>query len=190
MAHVAEHLSVSALEQHYRACKHATTARHFHTIWLLAKGHQISEVAATVSFAPRWVERLLARYNAQGPQALGDLRRRNGASPSVLTPDLLDKLSDRLLTPPPDGGLWTSSKVAAWMATELGLAHVAAQRGWEALKALGWSVQKPRPRHPRAATAEDRAAFQKNWPRLRSRKPPNTRTKRSRSGPRTSTASD
>jgi transposase len=189
MAHVAEHLSVSALEQHYRACKHATTARHFHTIWLLAKGHQISEVAATVSFAPRWVERLLARYNAQGPQALGDLRRRNGASPSVLTPDLLDKLSDRLLTPPPDGGLWTSSKVAAWMATELGLAHVAAQRGWEALKALGWSVQKPRPRHPRAATAEDRAAFQKNWPRLRPRKPPNTRTKRSRSGPRMSTAS-
>ena len=189
MAHVAEHLSVSVLEQHYRACKHATTARHFHTIWLLAKGHQISEVAATVSFAPRWVERLLARYNAQGPQALGDLRRRNGASPSVLTPDLLDKLSDRLLTPPPDGGLWTSSKVAAWMATELGLAHVAAQRGWEALKALGWSVQKPRPRHPRAATAEDRAAFQKNWPRLRPRKPPNTRTKRSRSGPRMSTAS-
>jgi transposase len=189
MAHVAEHLSVSALEQHYRACKHATTARHFHTIWLLAKGHQISEVAATVSFAPRWVERLLARYNAQGPHALGDLRRRNGASPCVLTPDLLDKLSDRLLTPPPDGGLWTGSKVAAWMATELGLAHVAAQRGWEALKALGWSVQTPRPRHPRAATAEDRAAFQKNWPRLRPRKPPNTRTKRSRSGPRMSPAS-
>jgi transposase len=161
MARVADHLSVSALEQHYRSCKHATAARHFHTIWLLAKGHQISEVAATVCFAPRWVERLLARYNAQGPHALGDLRCRNGASPSILKPDLLDKLSERLLTPPPDGGLWSSSKVAAWMAAELGLAHVAPQRGWEALKALGWSVQKPRPRHPRAATAEDRAAFGK-----------------------------
>src|ERR671939_1398107 len=97
MAHVADHLSVSALEQRYRACKDVTAARHFHTIWLLAKGHEIAEVAATVSFAPRWVERLLARYNAQGPHALGDLRRRNGASPCVLTPDLLDKLSDRLL---------------------------------------------------------------------------------------------
>jgi transposase len=177
------------LEQHYRACTDVTAARHFHTIWLLAKGHQINEVAAAVSFAPRWVERLLARYNAQGPQALGDLRRRNGASPSVLNPDLLDKLEERLRAPPPDGGLWTSAKVAAWMAAELGLARLAPQRGWDALKALGWPVQKPRPRHPRAATAEDRAAFEKNWPKPSLRKPPSTRTHRSRSGPRTGTAS-
>jgi transposase len=189
MAHVADHLSVAALEQHYRSCKDVTAARHFHTIWLLAKGHQINEVAATVSFAPRWVERLLARYNAQGPQALGDLRRRNGSSPSVLKPDLLGKLKDRLLAPPPDGGLWTSPKVAAWMAAELGLARLAPQRGWDALKALGWSVQTPRPRHPQAATAEDRAAFEKSWPKSLARKPPSTRANRSRSGPRTSTAS-
>ena len=189
MAHVADHLSVSALEQHYRSCKEVTAARHFHTIWLLAKGHQIAEVAATVSFAPRWVERLLARYNAQGPQALGDLRRRNGSSPSVLKPDLLDKLEERLRAPPADGGLWTSAKVAAWMAAELGLARLAPQRGWDALKALGWSVQTPRPRHPRAATAEDKEAFEKNWPKSRPRKPPGIRTKPLRSGPRTSTAS-
>ena len=82
MAHVADHLSVLALEQQYRSCTDVTAARHFQTIWLLAKGHEIAEVAATVSFARRWVERLRARYNAQGPQALGDLRRRNGTSPS------------------------------------------------------------------------------------------------------------
>src|SRR3954468_15078814 len=78
MAHGADHLSVSALEQQYRSCTDVTAARHLQTIWLLAKGHEMAEVAATVSYAPRWVERLLARYNAQGPQALGDLRRRNG----------------------------------------------------------------------------------------------------------------
>src|SRR3954471_16310692 len=100
MAHVADHLSVSALEQQYRSCTDVTTARHFQTIWLLAKGHEMAEVAATVSYAPRWVERLLARYNAHGPQALGDLRRRNGTSPSVLRPDLLEKLKARLLEPP------------------------------------------------------------------------------------------
>jgi hypothetical protein len=111
MAHVADHLSVSALEQQYRSCTDVTAARHCQTIWLLAKGHDIAEVSATVSFARRWVERLLARYNAQGPQALGDLRRRNGTSPSVLKPDLLDKLKDRLREPPPDGGLWTSPKI-------------------------------------------------------------------------------
>src|SRR5215217_1591259 len=62
MAQVADHLSVLALEQQYRSCTDVTTARHFQTIWLLAKGHEIAEVAATVSFARRWVERLLARY--------------------------------------------------------------------------------------------------------------------------------
>ncbi len=148
MAHVADHLSVSALEQRYCSGTDGTAARHVQAIWLLAKGHHLAEVSAPVSFARRWVERLLARDNAQGPQALGDLRRRNGASPSVLKPDLLDKLQDRLREPPPDGGLWTSPKVAAWMASEVGLTRVAPQRGWEALKAIGGSVQKPHPRHP------------------------------------------
>src|SRR5689334_9041167 len=161
MAHVADHLSVSALEQQYRSCTDVTAARHLQTIWLLAKGHTLAEVAATVSDAQRWVERLLARYNAQGPQALGDLRRRNGTSPSVLRPDRLEKLKDRLREPPPDGGLWTSPKVAAWIAGELGRAAVLPQRGWEALKAINWSVQKPRPRHPAAATPEEREAFKK-----------------------------
>jgi transposase len=189
MAHVADHLSVSALEQQYRSCTDATAARHVQAIWLLAKGHHIAEVSATVAYARRWVERLLARYNAQGPQALGDLRCRNGTSPSVLKPDLLDQLKDRLREPPPDGGLWTSPKVAAWMASELGLTRVAPQRGWEALKAIGWSVQKPRPRHPASATPEDKAAFEKSWPRWWRRKRPSTRTSRLRSGPRTSTVS-
>src|SRR4051812_42967434 len=156
MAHVADHLSVSALEQQYRSCTDVTAARHRQTIWLLAKGHETAEVAATVSFARRWVERLLARDNAQGPQALGDLRRRNGTSPSVLRPDLLEKLKARRREPPPDGDLWTTPKVGAWMAGDLGFAAVLPQRGWGALKATnGWG-QKPRPRHPAAATPGER----------------------------------
>ena len=189
MAHVVDHLSVSALEEKYRSCTDVTAARHIQTIWLLAKGHHIAEVSATVSYARRWVERLLARYNAEGLDALGDLRRRNGTSPSVLKPELLDKLKTRLRAPPPDGGLWSSRKGAAWMAGELGLAAVLPQRGWEALKAIGWSVQKPRPRHPGSATPEEREAFKKSWSRPSLRREPSTRTSRSRSGPPTSTAS-
>src|SRR3954463_8702428 len=130
-----------------------------------------------------------ARYTAQGLQARGNLRHRNGARPSVLKPDLLDKLKDRLCEPPPDGGLWTSPKVAAWMASELGLTRVAPQRGWEALKAIGWSVQKPRPRHPASATPEEREVFKKSWSRPSLRQEPSTRTRRLRSGPPMSTAS-
>src|SRR4051795_3921590 len=97
---------------------------------------------------------------------------RNGGVPSVLKPGLLERLRARLTQPPPDGGLWTSPKVAAWMAGELGVAAVFPQRGWEALKAINWSVQKPRPRHPAAATPEEREAFKKSWSRPSLRREP------------------
>src|SRR5215204_2173957 len=156
MARVAGHLSVEDLEAGFRSARDPTAMRHFQVIWLLAQGHTTADVAAVTSFVPRWIEQLLARYNAHGPEALGDLRRRNGSAPSVLRPELLERLRARLEAPPPDGGLWSSRKVAAWMAGELGLAAVLPQRGWEALKAIGWTVQKPRPRHPAWATDEHR----------------------------------
>jgi len=189
MARVAGHLSVEDLEAGFRSARDPTATRHFQVIWLLARGHTIADVAAVTSFVPRWIEQLLARYNAHGPEALGDLRRRNGGVPSVLRPALLERLRARLEAPPPDGGLWSSRKVAAWMAGELGLAAVLPQRGWEALKAIGWSVQKPRPRHPASATPEEREVFQKSWSRLSARSGPSTRTRQSKSGRPTSTAS-
>ncbi|MGH6852568.1 MAG: hypothetical protein ACREDJ_05080, partial [Methylocella sp.] len=137
---------------------------------------------------------------AKGPEALGDLRRRNGASATILTPGPLDKLRLRLGEPPPDGGLWSSRKVAAWMAGELGLVSVVPQRGWraesrvagqseafrdsglsgaakarQALKAIGWSIQKPRPKNPKSATPEEAAAFKKS---SRTRLPKRRREKR------------
>lgn len=161
MAHVADHLSVAALEARYEACGDVTSSRHFQTIWLLAKGHTVGQVAAMTSFGQRWIEQLLERYNAFGPPALGDLRRGNGAAATVLKPEVLERLRVRLADPPPGGGVWTSGKVAHWMAGELGLASLAPQRGWEALRAIDWSIQKPRPRNPKAATPEEQDIFKK-----------------------------
>src|SRR5829696_9099653 len=115
MARVAGHLSVEDLEAGFRSARDPTAARHFQVIWLLARGHTIADVAAVTSFVPRWIEQLLARYNAEGPEALGDLRRRNRGVPRVLRPELLARLRERLADPPPDGGLWTGPKVARWM---------------------------------------------------------------------------
>jgi transposase len=189
MARIVEHLPVAELEARYRAARDVTAARHDQAIWLLAQGRTFLEVAEVLAFVPRWVEQLAARYNAFGPEALGDRRRRNGRAATLLTEEVLAALAARLKEPPEDGGLWSGRKVAAWMARHLGLAAVHPQRGWEALKRLEWSVQAPRPRHPRSATPEQREALKKSWPR-RSRRPrPNTPTARSRSGPRTSTVS-
>ena len=77
-------------------------------------------VLAITRFLPRWIEGLLARYNELGKAALGDLRRHNGMRPSVLKRDLLEKLKIRLREPPPDGWVWSSRKVADFLAAELG----------------------------------------------------------------------
>jgi transposase len=183
MARVIEHLSVAELETRYETSEDVTSSRHFQTILLLAKGHSTREAAEITSFGLRWVEQLLERYNAFGPGSLGDLRRDNRSAATVLKPELLQRLRVRLNEPPPDGGVWTSGKVARWMADELGVEKVAAQRGWEALKAIDWSIQKPRPRNPKAATAAEQDAFKKKSPKSSPKKHrpiPASRSKRSR----------
>jgi transposase len=177
------------LEERYEASEDVTSSRHFQTIWLLAKGHSTGEVAAMTSFGQRWIEQLVERYNALGPSAMGDLRRGNGAAAKVLKPELLQRLRVRMAEPPPDGGIWTSGKVARWMADELGLASLAPQRGWEALRAIGWSIQKPRPRNPKAATPEEQEAFKKNLSKSSPRKPRAIPTRQSRPSRPTSTGS-
>jgi transposase len=188
MATVLEHLSVEELEERYVGCQDATAARHFQVIRLLARGHTAAQVSETTAYGERWVEQLLARYNAEGPEALGDLRRRNGAPATILKPELLAKLGGRLREPPSDGGLWSSRKVADWMAGELGLTSVAAQRGWEALKTIGWSIQKPRPKNPKSATSEEAAAFKKSSRMPLPKRRQSTPKSQSRYSPQTSTA--
>jgi transposase len=190
MAHVAAHLSLEDLEGRLRTAPDVKSARHVQAIWLLAKGHAMAEVSSTTAFGVRWIEKLLARYNAQGPDALGDLRRHNGTSRTILKQELLDRLRVRLAEPPPDQGFWTSRKVAAWMAGELGLTSVAVQRGWEALRAIGWSIQIPRPEHPDRATPKEQEEFKKSSQPRSTKKRRNIRTKLLKSSPAMSIASD
>jgi transposase len=189
MVAVAEHLGLAELQAGWRESKDATLARHYQVIWLLAEGRSCAEVARLTGFVRRWVEELLVRYNRFGPLSLGDRRRGNGAKPKILTPEVLAMLRERVKTAPDDGGVWTAKKVAAVMAAELGIAAVAEQRGWEALRAIGWTIQRPRPQHAWAATPEEQEAFKKTspkpWPRKRSAIP----ARSSRSSQPTSTAS-
>jgi transposase len=181
MTTIAGHLSVEALRERYVASVGARAARHFQTIWLLAKGHRVGEVAEMTSFGRRWIEQLVARYNAQGPESLGDRRRHNGGAATVLKPEVLARLRLRLNAPPDDGGLWTSAKVAAFLARELGLEKVSVQRGWEVLKACGMSIQTPRPKNPKSASPAAVAAFKKSSKTRLPRKQRNLPNVRSRS---------
>jgi hypothetical protein len=72
MAHVAGHLSLAELQAGYRTSGEATLARHYQVVWLLAQGRSCAETAALTGFARRWVEQLVAHYNAFGPSSLGN----------------------------------------------------------------------------------------------------------------------
>jgi len=161
MTALISHLSGAELEARYETAGDPVSKSHFHAIWLLSLGYAISEVAAILSFSARWVRLLRKRYNEHGPDSLGDRRQNNGSSPAILTPEALSSLKELLKAPPDDGGLWTGPKVARWLASFHGLKTVHNQRGWDALVAIKYSIQKPRPRHPSAAGEEDREALKK-----------------------------
>ncbi len=167
MTAIASHLSAAELEARYKTAADPAAKSHFHAIWLLCLGYTATEVAELLSFSVRWVRLLVKRYNEQGPDSLGDRRQSNGAAPAILTPEALSSLKERLKTPPDDGGLWTGPKAAHWLARFHGLKSVHGQRGWDALIAVEYSIQKPRPRHPKAAGEEERDALKKTARRCR-----------------------
>lgn len=189
MARIEGHLSVKELEARYETASETIAKSHFHAIWLVALGHSVEQVAQLLSMSTRWVKALVKRYNEGGPDRLGDQRAQNGAQPTLLTPEALAALKERIKTPPDDGGLWSGPKVARFLAKFHGLASVGKQRGFDALVAIGYSIQQPRPRHPEAAGEVERAALKKNS-RTRSQKnAERIPTPRSKLGRRTSIAS-
>lgn len=153
------HVSVAELEHRYRRCHTPVERTRWHLLWLIAQGNGVPEAARTVGYRADWARTLVHRYNADGPAGLRDRRQDNRGRAPLLDAAQDEALRVALADAPPDGGVWTSPKVAAWMVERLGR-PVAAVRGWEALRRLGFSPQRPR---PRAATADPHAqdAFKK-----------------------------
>jgi transposase len=189
MTTIRQHLSSVELEACYEGAADPVAKSHFHALWLLSLGYETDEVAELLSFSTRWVRQLIKRYNEGGPESLGDQRVHNGTKPTILTPEALAGLKARIKMPPDDGGLWTGPKIARWLAKFHGLKTVHDQRGWDALVAIGYSIQQPRPRHPAAATEKDRTALKKSSRPRRPRSDVTIRARRSRSGRWTNTVS-
>src|SRR5436309_15696003 len=72
--------AATALEA-YRGERDGVRRGHLQVIWLLLSGAAASAVARVTGFSLRWVEKLVARWNAEGPAGLGDRLRGNGAAP-------------------------------------------------------------------------------------------------------------
>jgi transposase len=181
------HWDAATALQAYRGERDAVRRSHLQVIWLLLSGEASSGVARVTGFSQRWVEKLVARWNAEGPAELGDRRRGNGASP-VLDAAALVALAAALEQAPEDGGLWSGRKVAGWMSVYLGR-PIDPKLGLDYLHRLGFSRQWPRPRHAKAAGPEVQEAFKKTSPPRWTRPRPRRPAARSSCGPSTSIAS-
>lgn len=160
------HLPVDELERRYRTAPDPIARGHWQTVWLLARGQPTATVADVTSYSVNWVREIARRYREDGPEGLGDRRHTNPGAAPLLDAGQQAALRAALAAPPPDGGLWTSRKVAAWIGAQLGR-PVAEVRGWEYLGRLGFSPQRPRPRATRADPAAQ-AVFKKGGSKPRS----------------------
>lgn len=183
---VASHLPVDEVFERYRRCDDGMEKAHWHIVWLKARGSSTGEVARVTGYKTDWIRRVVRRYNEYGPESLGDGRLDNGREP-LLDEAQQQELFLALQGPSPDGGLWNSTKVAAWISERVGR-KVGFQRGWMYMRRLGLRLLRPRPRHA-GANAEAQEAFKKNSPRWSPRRAESIPTRRSRSGAKTRPAS-
>lgn len=153
------HLAPTDLEHRYRQCRDPVERSHWHMIWLVSQGHSGAAVARLTGYSETWVLTVIHRYNELGPTGLRDRRRTNPGQPPLVSPAMREELRQRLAASPPDGGLWTSPKVAAWLSDRLGR-PISPQRAWETLQRIGFSLQQPRPQ-AKAADPVAQAAFKK-----------------------------
>lgn len=154
------HLDSRELESHYRRAPDPVERSHYQIVWLISEGKTTSEVMEATGHSRGWIQQLARRYNADGPQALGDRRHRNpGAKErALLTKDQQKELTQALMKPPEDGGMWNSRQVGEWIERRTGRAvSNKKQRGWEYLKKLRQSPKVPRPHHPKADKREQEA---------------------------------
>ncbi|HWP44192.1 MAG TPA: helix-turn-helix domain-containing protein [Blastocatellia bacterium] len=141
-----EHLTAEQLKARYRSCRDAKEARRWHALWLVSEGYTPQEAARLTGLQASWVRRILHSYNENGPEGLIDGHRRNpgGAKPR-LSAEQMNELREQLREHPPDGGLWTGPKVAAWIEERTGK-KTYPQLGWVYLKNLAPDVSLRRRR--------------------------------------------
>lgn len=141
----------------YRACRHPVEKTRWHLTWLLLRTDEArtpAQAAAVVGISAIAARAVLKQWNASGPAGLAD-RRANNWGPPALADGQWGELFAALKRRPPDGGLWTGPKVAAYARNRWGV-EVRPPTGWRWLRDLVLPSRSPPPTPGRPTRAPAR----------------------------------
>lgn len=156
------HLTSEELYHRYRKCQQPREKTRWRALFLISKGGIANFVAKRVGRSSGWITNLARRYNKLGLAGVCDQHsQRLPSPPPTLNAKQAQALQKALLGRAPDGGLWTSPKVAAWIKKKTGK-KVHPTTAWRAMRAAGFTLQVPRPNHRQAASKDEQAAFKKS----------------------------
>ncbi len=139
------HLSLEQLNEGWTKAKTMSEKSRWQIVMLFVGGKQVFEIAEIVGMRKNWIYIVLRAYNQEGQAALRDKRELGTGVKPLLDQAQLDELNETLNQPPPDGGVWTGPKVAAWL-TEHHKRKFYDQRGWEYLRKTH-TLRIPRRQH-------------------------------------------
>lgn len=185
---IVRHHTAAELRRLVRSETHAKVVRRLQAVLGVLEGQPLPELAARVQLSGRSIYTWVGRYNERGLDGLRDRPGRGRKGP--LSPDQEGQLKARLHAgATADDGVCTlrGEDVRRILKDEFGVVR-GLQATYNLLHALGFSVLRPRPRHPKTdPAAQD--AFKKKRPGPSPKSPPRTREKPSKSGSKTSAAS-
>src|SRR5215213_3205523 len=152
------HLTTAELYRRYRQCREPQEKARWRALHLVSQGTRASDAARRVGRTSGWVTQLTQRYNERGAEAVATQSGAAKPGPRLsLNEQAAIELDAALRVAAPDGGLWTAPKVARLIAERTGQS-VHETTAWRAMRRLGFTLQVPRPRHRRSASAEEQAA--------------------------------
>lgn len=126
---------------------------------VLSLGQEPRRGQGVTAYVHSSIVAIIGRYNEAGLARLKDKRHDNPGLAPLLSEDEQQALLAVLQGPAEEGEVWSSKKVAAWVAKPTGKSfHVL--RGYEYPERLGFSLQRPRPQY-RHADLEAQEEFKK-----------------------------
>ena len=130
-------------------------------------GWTLKSSAIAVGISYDYAKEILKKSNELSEEGVKNIKNKHresrGGKKSIFNEKQLEKLAQELKLRPADGGIWTGTKVARWSEKENGIEKVGNLIGWDYLKKLKYSCQRPRPKH-RKGNPLEQAEFIRTLP--------------------------